>query len=62
MARKWSLLQLGTRIIVKGEEDIEGTIIDYFTDKGEIKGYILKLDDGSSAIIDLNEDIEIPKQ
>ena len=62
MSMKWKLLQFGTRIKIKGDKDVEGTIIEYLTDEGETKGYIVKLDDGSYIIIDLDAEIEAIKQ
>ena len=62
MSMKWKLLQFGTRIKIKGDKDVEGTIFEYLTDEGETKGYIVKLDDGSYIIIDLDAEIEAIKQ
>ena len=62
MSQKWNLLQIGTRIRVKGENDIEGIIIDYFTDNGEIKGYRVKTDASQRIIIDLDAEIEVIKR
>ena len=62
MSMKWQLLQFGTRIKIKGDKDVEGTIFEYLTDEGETKGYIVKLDDGSYIIIDLDAEIEAIKQ
>ena len=58
MARKWNLLQLGTKIRVKGD-DIEGTIIQYFTDQREIKGYIVEVEKGKYLICALDDEIEV---
>ena len=62
MPRKWNILQIGTMIIIKGEQDIEGIIIDYFTDNKEIKGYRVKTDEGRQIIIDLDTEIEVIKR
>lgn len=59
MARKWNLLQLGTKIRVKGGDDIEGTIIQYFTDQREIKGYIVEVEKGKYLICALDDEIEV---
>lgn len=59
MAWKWNLLQLGTKIRVKGGDDIEGTIIQHFTDEGEIKGYIVKVEKGKYLICALDDEIEV---
>ena len=62
MPKKWNLLLFGTRIKLKGEEDVEGAIIQYFTDQGEIKGYIVELEKGKYAIVALDDDIEVLEQ
>lgn len=58
MYRKWNLLQLGVRIRIKGENDMEGKIIQYFTDDSEIKGYIVELGKGEYTIVALDDKIE----
>ncbi len=61
MLGKWNLLPLGTRIIVKGD-DIEGTIIQYFTDQREIKGYIVEREKRKYIIIAPDDEFEVLKQ
>jgi len=67
MPQKWNLLQVGTRIRMKGhknieEKDIEGIITDYWANEGEIKGYRVKTDDRQMIIIDLEAEIEVIKR
>lgn len=62
MPRKWNILQVGTKIIIKGEQDIEGIIIDYWENAGEIKGYRVKTDNNQRIIIDLDAEIEVIKR
>ena len=65
MARKWNLLQLGTRVRIKGDKDIDGTIIDWLTDDkdGEkvTKGYRVRPDNDPSSRIALafDDDFEV---
>jgi hypothetical protein len=62
MSRKWNLLQIGTRIRVKGKEDVEGTISDYVTDNGEIKGYRVAANNGLQLLIALDDKFEVLKK
>jgi hypothetical protein len=61
---KFFLLQLGTRIRYKGENDVEGAIIKYSTVEGERKGYWVKPDDASigNLLVALDDDFEVLKQ
>jgi len=61
MSRKWHLLQAGTKIRIKAENDIEGIITDYFKDNKEIKGYRVKTADAERIIVDLDAEIEVIK-
>lgn len=60
MARRWNLLQIGTRVRIKGDKDIDGTIIDWLTDDkdGEkvIVGYRVTPDNDPSSSINLASD------
>lgn len=59
MPRKWNLLQIGTRIRVKGDKGIDGHIINWLTDdKKVIVGYLVKSDDDPSTLIALALDDE----
>lgn len=57
MAGEWNLLQIGTRVRVKGDKDIDGTIADWRTDDkdGEkvIVGYWVTPDNDPSRRIGL---------
>ena len=58
MARRWKLLQLGTRIRIKDQDDIEGKITQHFTEHREIIGYIVELEQGVYTIVLLDDEIE----
>ena len=59
MVRRWDLLKLGTRVVIKGMGD--GTIIDWETnDRNEIIGYRIKPDnDIFHFVIAADHDFEI---
>ena len=63
MAGEWNLLQLETRVRVKGDKDIDGTITDWRTDDkdGEkvIVGYRVTPDNDPSSWIDLTFDHDV---
>ena len=63
MARKWNLLQIGTRVRIKGDKKhIDGKITDWLTDdKKVIGGYLVIPDnDPSSRIaLALDDDFEV---
>ena len=62
MARKWNLLQLGTRVRIKGDKDIDGKIINWLTDdKKVIGGYLVVPDNDPSSLIALalDDDFEV---
>jgi hypothetical protein len=61
MSRKWHLLHAGTKIRIKGENDIEGIITNYFKDNKEIKGYRVKTSNAQLIIVDLDAEIEVIK-
>ena len=51
MPRKWELLMIGTKSRVKDGEDIEGTIIQYFTDQRDIQLKKKKADTSSVPLM-----------
>ena len=45
------ILNIGTRVLVKDEIDVKGTVEDFVKDKdGNLTGYRLNLDDGTYMI------------
>jgi len=60
MARKWNLLQIGTRVRIKRDkEHIDGKIINWLTDdKKVIVGYLVVPDNDPSSLIVLALDDE----
>ena len=47
------LFEIGTKVVLKDEtktDDIVGKIIDYYTDRGEIKGYWIEEDNVTQSI------------
>jgi hypothetical protein len=56
MVKKWNLIPLGTDVTLKGDEDIDGKVVQYLTDNGEIQGYILETT-GGYAIVALDDNL-----
>lgn len=63
MVRKWNLLQIGTRVRIKGDKkDVEGTITHWLTDdKKVIGGYLVVSDNDppTRIAIALDDDFEV---
>lgn len=62
MSKKWDILLPGTRIRLKGDKVVEGTIIEFLKDNNDVLiGYNVKPDDASIdfMFISTDDDFEI---